>query len=210
MKCIQIRRTTAQEPWTYADLIRQQEAIGQDLQSGAKTPWILLSEVSPVITLGRRQDPSTLQLKKDIPLTPTDRGGLETYHGPGQWVLFLLDRLDRLTPSGREVRPVVCGLLQALASTAKVFGTECEVVSNGERIGVWTKRGKLASIGISTRKRVLTHGIALNCFATSQSFQGIHPCGVAGARPDFLLAQEDQEKFVHIGNHLIEEVLSRF
>jgi lipoyl(octanoyl) transferase len=104
-----IRRHSPQAPWTYALLDQAQRALHARLLSEPQsTPGaVFLSEVAPVITLGRRecsQDlllPESELLDRGVTLFPTDRGGRATYHGPGQWVVFVVDRLERLTGDRR-------------------------------------------------------------------------------------------------------------
>ena len=99
---IEIRRHLATDPWTYELLNLRQREIGKRVLEGAPGA-LLMSELAPVITSGRRTPKSDL-LMTDVALErlgiahiETDRGGFATYHGPGQWVLFPVDRLDRLT-----------------------------------------------------------------------------------------------------------------
>ena len=40
----------------------------------------------------------------------------------------------------------------------------------GDRLGIWTENGKLASIGISIKEGKLYHGVAINLYPTAESF----------------------------------------
>src|SRR5438105_3526899 len=100
---IEIYRHSIEKPWTYSRLDRYQRQIAEQLLAdpNAEGKWII-SELAPVITLGRRVSSSPTFLvpqeqlsRKGIEIYPTDRGGLATYHGPGQWVFFLVDRLEK-------------------------------------------------------------------------------------------------------------------
>ncbi len=151
---------------------------------------MLLSEVSPVITVGRRTpktdfllDEKTLGLR-GIELIEADRGGLATYHGPGQWVVFPVDRLERLTGDSRGVRAAVDSLLRISQKVALKFGVETEIRS-GPELGVWTETGKISAVGIHIEKGILFHGLSFNVFRTPESFLGIRPCGL-NAQVDFL------------------------
>jgi len=44
--------------------------------------------------------------------------------------------------------------------------------------GVWTDRGKLASIGAGARRWVTMHGFALNVKPLEAGFSRINPCGI--------------------------------
>ncbi|MCK5359291.1 MAG: lipoyl(octanoyl) transferase LipB, partial [Gammaproteobacteria bacterium] len=56
--------------------------------------WLL--EHMPVFTLGIRENADDIKDTGDIPLVKTDRGGLVTYHGPGQLIVYLMLDLRRL------------------------------------------------------------------------------------------------------------------
>jgi len=169
---------------------------------------ILLSEVAPVITLGRRAEPDReLTLSRDqlaekgISIYPTGRGGLATYHGPGQWVLFVVESLERLTGDRRGVRRAVEGLLHAAMRVAKHWRSDAEI-RGGAEVGIWTKRGKVGALGVQVERGVLLHGVALNVYATPESFVGLRPCGL-DAPVDFLMAAD-------LGEREFEVVADRF
>src|SRR5690242_283423 len=106
-------------PWTYALLDARQREIAARVSAGGPGA-LLLSEVAPVITVGRRTpagDVSGLGSRDSgarvafgSEVYPVDRGGLATWHGPGQWVLFAVDRLERWVGDPRGVRKMVCAL----------------------------------------------------------------------------------------------------
>src|SRR5262249_40919581 len=102
--------------WTYSDLDRRQREVAERVRHGGPGA-LLLSELAPVITVGRRTASSDLLLSAEalgrlgVQKLAVDRGGFATYHGPGQWVLFAVDRLERLTGDRRGVRKAVEGLL---------------------------------------------------------------------------------------------------
>lgn len=180
---VQIFRHTLHTPWTYADLDRHQKEISDRVLDGGKGA-LLISEVSPVITLGRRSKesdlllpPSSLQAQ-GVEIYPTHRGGLATYHGPGQWVIFAVDRLDRLVGDPKGVRLSVEKLLQVALEIAQELGHSSAEIRDGDVLGVWTSQGKLASVGVQIKKGVLLHGLCINGYATPQSFLGIRPCGL--------------------------------
>jgi lipoate-protein ligase B len=209
---IEIHRHSSNDPWTYEALDRRQREIARRVSEGGPGA-LILSEVSPVITVGRRTpendlllDDSTLK-KAGIERVTTDRGGLATYHGPGQWVLFPVDRLDRLTGDSRGVRRAVDVLLQIALDVATQFGVKAEIRQEAE-LGVWSPRGKIAAVGIHIEGRILLHGMSLNVFRTPQSFVGLRPCGLEPA-VDFLSQNPDPAAFGRVKDALIESALTR-
>lgn len=142
-------------------------------------PDLLLFAVHPpVITLGRQSQPDEIRWNAEqleaaeLPLVEVGRGGHTTYHGPDQQMLYPVVRLEL----GR-LHPFLAAIHEALALTASALG-----VTAWRRDGfpgLWTARGKLASIGLAVQGGVTTHGIALNCEpATSGGFEAIVPCGI--------------------------------
>ena len=90
--------------------------------------------------------------KRGIAYYPADRGGLATYHGPGQWVVFAVDALETLTGDPRGVRKAVTKLLEAACAVARRYERDSEI-RWGAETGVWSPRGKLASVGVAHRAR---------------------------------------------------------
>ncbi len=176
------RKTSASAPFTYADLDALQKEIAERVLSQDKPGALLLAEVSPVITLGKRGVGGPI-LESATPQYETQRGGLATYHGPGQWVLFCVDRLDRLVGDSRGVRTAVEGLLgvayRAASQAMTEEGRSQLRIDVGDRTGLWIGDQKLASLGVQVSRRVLMHGLAINIHRTPESFLGLpNPCGL--------------------------------
>lgn len=181
-RLIEIRRHSEATPWTYGLLDSRQREIATQIKQGGPGA-LLLSEVAPVITVGRRAAPTDLLIPREllaragVEVLPTDRGGLATWHGPGQWVLFAVDSLERLTGDRRGVRKAVDALLCVALEVGKSFDPSAEIRSGAET-GVWTKRGKFAALGVHIDQGVLLHGLSVNGFKTQTSFMGLRPCGL--------------------------------
>ena len=136
-----------------------------------------------------------------IELLDVSRGGSATYHGPGQWIVFTVDSLERLTGDARGVRKVSDGLLEHARAIADVY-TDSET-RGGTEVGVWRtgSNEKLAALGLSVEGRVVGHGLCFNGYSTRESFYGIDPCGIADAQAGYLL--ENDTRFTELGE-LIE------
>ena len=140
---------------------------------------ILCVEHPRVFTLGRRGGRENLCVsdnflsEKGVAVMPTDRGGNITYHGPGQLVVYPIIHLSR-----RRFRVVdfVSGLEQAMIRTAARWGLAAG--TDPANRGVWLDGDKLGSIGITVRRGISFHGLALNVNTDMEPFGWINPCGL--------------------------------
>ena len=159
------------------------------------TASVLLAELQPCCVLGRRQSLSAFQKqsRSPHPLYQDTRGGLETYHGPGQWTGYLIQPLHEQNGRSKSARGVAQAILQALQDVATQTNEDASVhlIAEGPRTGLWTKTGKLVSIGLELRKNKLICGFALNVFQTEDSFKNLNPCGL-NESVDFLFASSDE------------------
>jgi len=177
LRLIQPGRVAFDDAWEW------QRRLAADVRAGSD-PVLLLLEHPPVFTLGRNADDSNLLNPGDIPVRRIDRGGDVTWHGPGQLVAYpILSLRERRL----GVRGHVEALERAIVGVAADFG-----VSAAPRegcVGVWTARGKLASIGIRVAGGVTMHGAALNVDPDLATFARINPCGVKGGAVTSLAAE---------------------
>jgi lipoate-protein ligase B len=138
--------------------------------------WIVV-EHEPVITLGRQAKRENLLLSKEeltargVDVVEIERGGDVTYHGPGQLVVYPIQRLERF----REVVPLVRSLEGAAIDCCAQFGVAGERWS--DHAGVWVGRNQICAIGLAVRRMVSMHGIALNVSTTLDYDRLINPCG---------------------------------
>ena len=140
---------------------------------------LFLVEHEPVITLGYRAGnqeilaPEQELESKGIKVFKIERGGLATYHGPGQLVGYPIFDL-------REARlglPEFVRLLEeVIISTLADFGLEA--IRNPGFPGVWAHGKKIASIGLSARRWITSHGLAINYAPDLSHFDCINPCGL--------------------------------
>ena len=85
--------------------------------------WLL--QHPPVYTQGLSGKPEHVLDPGDIPVVQIDRGGQVTYHGPGQWVAYILYDLRR---AGVNVRELVTLLETAVINLL----AELDIVANGD------------------------------------------------------------------------------
>ena len=136
--------------------------------------WLILCEHPPVITLGRRGSPAdVLGRGKKIEVVEVERGGLATYHGPGQVVAYPIVNLRAV---GLGVRGLVGALMEAMAGVVRSLG-----LTPGRREGhpgVWVGGKKVGFVGLAVRGGVSFHGVSLNYGDCLEGFRLISPCGL--------------------------------
>ena len=102
-----------------------------------------------------------------------NRGGLSTFHGPGQLVVYPILNLQKFKPS---VRWYVSQLEETIIQTCLSYGLKAE---RTEHTGVWIGMNKVAAIGIHVTHSITYHGLSLNCNTDLSWFNDIVPCGIA-------------------------------
>lgn len=207
MWSVYIRRSTPEHSFSFADLLALQDEVLAELKTrpAHQQHAILFAEVNPVVTLGARQVHDETQrahldalsglLKSHgIELHSGERGGKETWHGPGQWIGFVLTPLLDFTGEARGVRKAVYRILDSVKKTVNLFEPQAKI-ENDDRLGIWSERGKLVSIGIKIKDGFITSGFSINCLPHATSFFGIDPCGLSNAQADFLFKNRVSEAF---------------
>lgn len=159
-----------------------QAALVAEMLQGRGEPTLFVCQHPAVITLGRRGGREALLCGDDalrargIDLRRCARGGEATAHFPGQLVAYPVMPLER-RPGG--LKAWVADLEAAVMATAAVFGVHCRRRKGFP--GVWTERGKLASVGVAVKRWVGYHGVAMNVeeAATRDGpFACIKPCNL--------------------------------
>lgn len=144
---------------------------------------LMLVEHEPVITLGRRSGQKDFVvsekclLQRGVGVHRIERGGLATYHGPGQLVVYPVFDLRTMKVG---VLQMVSGLERSVIDALAEFGIKGE--SRPGYRGVWVGAEKIASVGIAVRRGISFHGIALNAAPDLDYFDLIHPCGIPDVR----------------------------
>jgi lipoate-protein ligase B len=171
-------------PYRHAWAI-QERAHAEVLEGGEEQ--LLLVEHPPVITTGRRQDPTRHVLatperlaELGVEFVESDRGGDVTFHGPGQVVAY---PIVRLIDHGLSVG----GYVRRLEETVIAALTDLGVPARKDTcaIGVWApdpahdnQLAKITALGVRIRRGVSMHGVALNVETDLRYFELIVPCGL--------------------------------
>jgi lipoyl(octanoyl) transferase len=168
-----------------------QERVRAARQEGSLPDVLLLLEHPPVYTRGRRSREGELPMGEEwyaaqgIDVVETDRGGLVTYHGPGQLVGYPIIRVDDVVG---YVRTLENALVAALRDEG-VVDARSRPREGHRYTGVWVEDRKIASIGVHLSHGVTTHGFAVNVENDLQPFSWIVPCGLDGVQMTSLLRE---------------------
>ncbi len=143
---------------------------------GAEDPdqlWLL--QHPRVFTQGQAGKAEHVLAPGDIPVIQVDRGGQVTYHGPGQWVLYLMIDLRRRSWG---VRDLVNMIERSIVSLLAEYGIDA--APKPEAPGVYVAGAKIAALGLRVRRGCSYHGLSLNADMDLEPFQRINPCGYQG------------------------------
>lgn len=168
----------------YEEGVALQRQTLAEIAAEASLPGrVLFVEHRPVITCGRSGDGSNLLVDKaelaaqGIEFHPAGRGGDVTYHGPGQWTVYPILRLDWY---GRDLHRYLRLLEECVIRLLSYYG-----IAGGRReglTGAWVNGGKVAAVGVAVSRWVTWHGFALNVNTEVSLFSRfMHPCGIRSA-----------------------------
>ena len=135
--------------------------------------WLL--QHPRVFTQGQAGKAEHVLAPGDIPVIQVDRGGQVTYHGPGQWVLYLMIDLRRRSWG---VRDLVDTIERSIVLLLDGYGIAA--APNPAAPGVYVNGAKIASLGLRVRRGCSYHGLALNVDMDLEPFGRINPCGYRG------------------------------
>ncbi|MBX3041025.1 MAG: lipoyl(octanoyl) transferase LipB [Bdellovibrionaceae bacterium] len=167
-------------------LLKMQETLEQVI-AGHTAGTLIFCSHPPVVTLGRATQAGDV-FGWSGPLLEVSRGGRATYHGPSQVVVYPILNLKepRKGRGPQEIagylRALEDGIVEALRefgidSTGRSRHKKSETSHETDETGVWCGSRKVASLGISVKKWVTSHGAAINLQQDPQAFVGMNPCG---------------------------------
>ncbi|XP_063288090.1 octanoyl-[acyl-carrier-protein]:protein N-octanoyltransferase LIPT2, mitochondrial [Pelobates fuscus] len=167
----------------YSEAVRVQQRWVKAVQAvgAAECPRgaLILCEHPAVYTVGVRRGqypgPEEDRLRGlGADFQRTDRGGLITFHGPGQLLCYPVLHLGRLR---RSLREYVAGLERAGIGLCRSLGLGAD---RTPETGVWVRGRKICAIGVHCSRYITSHGLALNCNTDLSWFDHIVPCGIVG------------------------------
>lgn len=220
------RKAELRSAWTHGQLdkillewgiIRRSDENTRDRLQDGPLPFELLDEPpvptcftlehEPVYTLGRRAHATVSSEQREFlraagtaEVIESERGGLETFHGPGQLVAY---PVLGLRYHGLTLRNYV----QILEDTIIKVLAKWDI--QGIRTkdpGVWMPGGerKIASLGVSIRKGITKFGIGLNVIDVPKDtesgwlrwgFGKITACGLVGKNATWM----ERERSIRVG-----------
>ncbi len=163
-----------------ADMWELQEEARNAIFAGQSNGELWLVEHIPTLSLGRAEKGQNLLEAKEfiqeqgLDMAEINRGGMITYHGPGQIVAYPIIDLKKF---GLGIRDYVCKLEQTMIDTLQSWRIKADRKKGSPGVYVDGNR-KIGSIGIHVRKGVSIHGLALNIDPIMEHFAFIRPCGL--------------------------------
>ena len=144
---------------------------------------LLILSHPPIISVGVRKlnendllKPLTYFTNQQINIFKSNRGGGVTYHWPGQLVVYPILKLRK---EEQHIPKYMYKLEEVGLRTLKDLG----IPANRKRdktaqIGLWYKKNKIASMGISVSNWVTSYGLSLNLGGDLSPSKYIRPCGL--------------------------------
>ena len=146
--------------------------------------YLLFCEHPHVYTLGKSGAAENLLLDQahldqiDAQFFNINRGGDNTYHGPGQLVMYPILDLEQFFT---DIHKYMRFLEEAVIATLAYFGIKATRFEG--LTGVWldpegSNARKICAMGVKCSRWITMHGIALNVNPDLSYFGNIVPCGI--------------------------------
>ena len=163
--------------------------------------WLL--QHPPVYTQGLTGRTEHVLDAGAIPVIQIDRGGQVTYHGPGQWVAYILYDLRR---ANVNIRELVTLLENAVVALLGEWGLSAS--GDPSARGVYVDGHKIAALGLKVSRGRSYHGLSLNVDMDLSPFSGINPCGYEGLEVTSMakLLGADCPSMTHVGDALLRHL----
>jgi lipoyl(octanoyl) transferase len=175
-----------------------------DTRTPADPDQLWLLQHPRVFTQGQAGKAEHVLAPGDIPVIQVDRGGQVTYHGPGQWVLYLMIDLRRRSWG---VRDLVDTIERSIVLLLAEYGIAA--APRREAPGVYVDGAKIASLGLRVRRGCSYHGLALNVDMDLEPFARINPCGYQGLQVTSMASLLPQVDVDAVGRRLLATVAAQ-
>lgn len=166
----------------YKKCLGIQKHLVNELLNNKGQDSLILVEHSPVYTIGIRRQKYPKEeldrLRAVAQVESTDRGGLITFHGPGQLVAYPILNLKHPHLKA-SLKWYVNRLEQLVIDLCRTqFDLDAHRMCAVGYTGVWCREKKIAAIGVHCKRYITYHGLALNCDVDLKWFENIVPCGI--------------------------------
>ena len=167
----------------YGEAWELQKVLLEARVSGKVEDCLILLQHPPTFTFGRRYKEDNLITNKEyygslgFAVYKTDRGGLATYHGPGQLVGYPIIKISTYT---KDYYQYLRMLEDVMIRTLIDFGIAAR--RNEGYTGVWVDNAKIGFIGVRMSFGYAMHGFSLNVNNDVSPFNYITPCGIQGVQ----------------------------
>ena len=191
----------------YGEAWELQKSLLEARVSSKVEDCLILLQHPPTFTYGRRYKEGNLIANKEYYETlgfavyKTDRGGLATYHGPGQIVGYPIIKISTYT---KDYYQYLRMLEEVMIRTLFDFGIVA--VRNEGYTGIWVNNAKVGFIGVRLTFGYAMHGFSLNVNNDVSPFNHITPCGIQGVRVTSVqellnTSVNMQEVYAKLANH---------
>jgi lipoate-protein ligase B len=168
---------------------------------------LILLEHPPTISLGARSCEADVLVDRQrldalgVSVFQSDRGGMATYHGPGQLVAYpILNLRKRRLTVTQYVHMLEDIILSSLAQF-NIHGFRRE-----RKIGIWTGPDeKIASIGVRIKNRIAYHGLSINRDLRDNPSDLIVCCGMSEAK----MVGISQSAAIAVSDKMLREAVIR-
>ena len=149
----------------------------EDVLKGRASECIMGATHPPVYVRGVRkpsaEDMSELVANSGVPVVQSRRGGLLTFHGPGQLMVYCVVDIRR---RGLSIPSLVCVLEKSVIAALQQMGLDARRVDGAP--GVWVDEKKVASVGLHFKRWVSMYCLAINLRSDPERHSLIRPCGL--------------------------------
>lgn len=162
-------------------------------EPGGRPPTLVVSELEPVITIGRLGSRADVDLSAEelrsrgLEIRFVGRGGGAVLHGPGQVFVGLFAALEDLGLGRHDVGSYVARFEAGLEGALRLMG--CAPGRRPGMHGLFGRTGMLAAVGIAVRRGVACHGGFVNVCPALEVFSRVRSAPVPpGGEPPTISA----------------------
>lgn len=200
----------SQNLWNYEKSMLYMSRMVNELKATQDVEgFIWFLEHEPVVTVAARTKCEDIQNLDNVPICSTNRGGLATYHGPGQRVVYCMIPLQWFE---NDIRKYISSLEEWIIAALNKLSLKS--FRDGLGIGVWVDvegvKKKIAAIGVRVSKGISSHGFAINVSSDLSVYKKFIPCGIKSAGVTSIAEQIPGIHMQDVDKALIETFVAVF